>query len=120
MTDTDVWFDSDPVRTEPATTIDLSDVPLDPRLAALRDGTAPPAEQHARRRRIAILEQEVRDYAAGLDQFDALIAHVEQCPGVSVDIIGVAVSHLVERKGRVLRAYTQTTAALDTLRKSLS
>lgn len=121
MTIHDTWDDFDPIaeptdRPEPGST---ADVPLDPRLVALRDGTAAPTDTSpARRQRIARMEQEQRDYARAIDEFDRLLVHVRTCPDISTAVMGVVESHIAERRSRVLERWATIGRDLDTLRRA--
>lgn len=122
MTDSyDPDFFADPARSAPAPTVAvMTDVPLDPRLAALRDGTAPTTatDRPARQRRIAQMERETLDYARALEELDRLIDHLHTAPDVRPEIINVAAAHLTERRERVRRSWVQIAADLDTLRRA--
>lgn len=124
MTIHDTWDDFDPVApatTDPPPTApgSMADVPLDPRLTALRDGTAAPTDGAARRRRISVMEAEAREYAQGIEEFGRLIEHMRAVEGVRAEILGVALSHLMDRRARVEAAYMRTIGNLDILRRGL-
>lgn len=122
MTIHETWDDFDPIApdtTVPSEPGSMADALTDPRLVALRDGTAAPTDvSAARRHRISRLEAEHRDYAQAIDEFDRLLDHVRQCPNISAAVMGVVETHIAERRGRVLERWSKLGHDLDTLRRA--
>lgn len=119
MTDHLTWDDFDPIAEAPSGPGSMADVPLDPRLAALRDGTAAPTEPSpARTARVNRLEAEHREYAHAIDEFDRLLDHVRKCPDISTAVMGVVETHITERRARVLERWSSLGRDLDILRRA--
>lgn len=102
----DPWDESDPVRLDHTRSVLAPTTELPPRLAELRDG-APAATDPspARLERIARLRAEHADYRQAMDEFDRMLDHVRTCPDVSVAVMGVVETHIVERRSRIIEKW---------------